>query len=490
MGRCVSQTVFAIGAILAISTALFPAAAQSPPQAAAKPPYLAPDRKALYREARATLSRLKGKSLGTKPVTGRIAFPPLPNTLAENRDATQVFELARRAIYFVVASEPGPRLRARQPRLTRNEGSAVAISPALLVTNCHVVQGFGRIMLSHSDWGAASVPAEIAHAEWSLDRCWLRRKADASRYVPDLVPVPGARLWRALKRGEKVYAIGNPGGYHLTISSGIVSNLHPVDSNGNGGSLQGGRLAQKWIQTDAELESGSSGGALFDSFGNLIGITTLVDGQRGNLSFAIALEEYWPKAHLERQIALRQIPDPAWHHLRPRAAQVENIAIGWHFNDIFAAIGKAQAEKRPVVAVIVEKSCPACEELVHHLLSCGTFNLHAGAAEFALSDRSSDLAVAVLRLAQEEPRKPALPEIRVIAAGDISGNAEASLLKSKILAPATLISAPSHALGLASAIGARLSSLGATTSPPPGLPGLVAFYTSPEPWTKPRNCLR
>jgi S1-C subfamily serine protease len=52
------------------------------------------------------------------------------------------------------------------------------------------------------------------------------------------------------------------------------------------------RSGRAYIQTDAALSSGSSGGGLFDSRGNLVGITTFTIAEGENLNFAIAAEEF------------------------------------------------------------------------------------------------------------------------------------------------------------------------------------------------------
>lgn len=77
--------------------------------------------------------------------------------------------------------------------------------------------------------------------------------------------------------GQDVYAIGSPAGLELTLSSGIVSSIRNV-----------GRI--RVIQTSASLSHGSSGGGLFDSKGNLIGITTFAISNAQNLNFAIPAE--------------------------------------------------------------------------------------------------------------------------------------------------------------------------------------------------------
>jgi tetratricopeptide (TPR) repeat protein len=89
--------------------------------------------------------------------------------------------------------------------------------------------------------------------------------------------------------GERVYAIGAPAGLELTLSEGLVSGLR--------------RYSEVYvIQTTAPVSHGSSGGGLFDSRGQLIGITTYILKEGQNLNFAMPTE--WVQAlekHLVQQ---------------------------------------------------------------------------------------------------------------------------------------------------------------------------------------------
>jgi serine protease Do len=89
--------------------------------------------------------------------------------------------------------------------------------------------------------------------------------------------------------GEWVVAIGNPFGLGGTVTAGIVSALHR--------SLPGGGVYDRYIQTDASINFGNSGGPMFDLNGNVIGINTaLISPTGGNigLGFAIPAEQARP----------------------------------------------------------------------------------------------------------------------------------------------------------------------------------------------------
>ena len=152
-----------------------------------------------------------------------------------------------------------------------SQGSAVAVSRERLITNCHVVENRPFIAVVQGDEFQI---AAMASADPSSDRCILK-VAD-----PTLSPVRGVRSFFDLKVGERVYSVGAPSGLDRTLGEGIISGLRPVEK-------------RKFVQTTAPISPGSSGGGLFDSAGNLIGVTTLLLREGQSLNFAIAAEDYW-----------------------------------------------------------------------------------------------------------------------------------------------------------------------------------------------------
>ena len=152
------------------------------------------------------------------------------------------------------------------------QGSAIAISEHLLLTNCHVVDHRPLIVLMQDK---VIVRAKLVAADTVSDRCVLQSEGDA------LVPVAGVRAFADIAVGEHVYALGAPRALERTLTEGLVSGLR---------SAKGHNL----IQTSAPLSPGSSGGGLFDERGNLLGITTLASlpGSQ-NLNFAIAASDFW-----------------------------------------------------------------------------------------------------------------------------------------------------------------------------------------------------
>ena len=153
-----------------------------------------------------------------------------------------------------------------------SQGSAVAISPRELVTNCHVVSHGRTITLIN---GATTLKAEVVGADPATDRCFLRIQDG------ELQPVSGFRDYSTLMVGEAVYTIGSPKGLVNTLGSGLLSGLRTGDDK------------TEYIQITAPLSAGSSGGGLFDDRGNLIGVTSFTVRDSQNLNFAIAASQFW-----------------------------------------------------------------------------------------------------------------------------------------------------------------------------------------------------
>ena len=162
-------------------------------------------------------------------------------------------------------------------RLNTNLGSAVVIDPeGYLVTNWHVVRGAAEIRVQMSD-GRIANPALVG----------FDAETDLALLKVDLGTLPAIPLGRSdqLRIGDVVLAIGNPYGLSKTVTHGIVS------ATGRG--LLGLSTFENFIQTDAAINTGNSGGALVNSSGQLVGINTAVlaqDAGTAGISFAIPVD--------------------------------------------------------------------------------------------------------------------------------------------------------------------------------------------------------
>jgi serine protease Do len=166
-------------------------------------------------------------------------------------------------------------------------GSGFIISPdGYIVTNNHVVAParpdavVEQITVTLSD--RTEYEAEVVGRDAASDIAVLK--------VNPRAPLPFVRFGDSTRArvGDWVVAIGNPFGLGGTVTAGIISAVH---RNINAG------LYDRYIQTDASINSGNSGGPMFDIQGNVIGINTaLISPTGGNvgIGFAIPAEQIAP----------------------------------------------------------------------------------------------------------------------------------------------------------------------------------------------------
>jgi serine peptidase DegS len=176
----------------------------------------------------------------------------------------------------LVETSPSPDERTRF-RVETSFGSAVVIDPeGYLVTNYHVVGEAAEILVKLSD-GRMTNPELVG----------VDAESDLALLKVDLGTIPAVSLGNSgqLRIGDVVLAIGNP--YELTqsVTQGIVS------ATGRG--IQDLTTFANFIQTDAAINAGNSGGALINVRGELVGINTAVlvqDARTEGIGFAIPVD--------------------------------------------------------------------------------------------------------------------------------------------------------------------------------------------------------
>ena len=175
-------------------------------------------------------------------------------------------------------------------------GSGVIVSAdGYIVTNNHVIEGAEEIHVDLPN-GQKQVSAELVGTEPSADLAVLR--LDPSAIPEDGLPAIRIADSDALQVGELAMAIGNPlGDLQGSVSLGIVSAL---DRQVTVGGQSGVRTLEGNIQTDAAINSGNSGGALVNGYGELIGINVAKASGSGSgasvegIGFAIPVNKVVP----------------------------------------------------------------------------------------------------------------------------------------------------------------------------------------------------
>jgi serine protease Do len=161
-------------------------------------------------------------------------------------------------------NDPFYRQGGERTRRVESLGSGVVVSPdGYILTANHVVEGADEIKVSLAD-GKKEFPARVIGSD---------RPTDVAILKIDATGLPAVTLGDSgqLEVGDVVLAIGNPFGIGQSVTAGIISGLgRRMDEP------QQGYVIQDFIQTDAAINQGNSGGALVDTEGRLIGINTMI----------------------------------------------------------------------------------------------------------------------------------------------------------------------------------------------------------------------
>ena len=202
----------------------------------------------------------------TTPVAAQGQMPGVPG-LSPN-DPLQEF--------FRRFGQPGPQGPQGEPEVQRGLGSGFIISSdGVILTNAHVVAEASEITVKLTD-----------RREYEAKVLGVDKRTDIAVLKIDAKNLPAVKIGHAseLKVGEWVAAIGSPFGFENTITSGIVSAKARALPDEN---------YVPFIQTDAAVNPGNSGGPLFNMDGEVVGINSQIFSRTGGfmgLSFAIPID--------------------------------------------------------------------------------------------------------------------------------------------------------------------------------------------------------
>lgn len=218
---------------------------------------------------------VSGWTVGTRtpPATAATAAGTGPflredalRTVAQRRSRSVVF------LHTLGTTSARPPNLLRAPAPVVGLGSGVVLDrQGLILTNAHVLEHMDTIHVRTHE--GDDIDATVVGRDPDTDLALIRvTEGDG------LEPAPLGDS-TTVQPGDWVIAMGNPLGLHHTVTVGIIS----AKPRGDGSGLE-------FLQTDAPINAGSSGGALFDLRGALIGITTLLVSETGGnvgLNFAI-----------------------------------------------------------------------------------------------------------------------------------------------------------------------------------------------------------
>ncbi|MGH9751575.1 MAG: trypsin-like peptidase domain-containing protein [Blastocatellia bacterium] len=177
--------------------------------------------------------------------------------------------IATRAI--PAGEDAGAGETAQEGRVQRGTGAGFIVDPeGLIVTNQHVIANADRIRVKLHD--GRTQAATVIGADNATDLALLKIAVNdlATLYLGDS---------DALRVGDSVIAIGNPLEYERSVTAGIVSAL--------GRKVYEAEPFENFIQTDAAINRGNSGGPLLNKRGEVIGVNTVIRSDGRGISFAV-----------------------------------------------------------------------------------------------------------------------------------------------------------------------------------------------------------
>ena len=198
----------------------------------------------------------------------------------EERTNILVYEKANRSVVHIKTNSAQRELLFLEVPTEGAGSGSILDKQGHILTNYHVVEGTQEIHVTlHS---GDTYSAGVVGFDPPNDMAVLKIKAPAE----DLVPMQLGDSSR-LRVGQVVYAIGNPFGLERTMTTGIISSLDRSLKTRAGG------MMQSFIQIDAALNRGNSGGPLLDTRGRLIGMNTAIassTGENTGVGFAIPVD--------------------------------------------------------------------------------------------------------------------------------------------------------------------------------------------------------
>lgn len=191
-------------------------------------------------------------------------FITTPNYFTQTLTAENIYKKVSDAVVVIYAYDSNDKLSS--------QGSGVVINDkGYVVTNYHVLAGNERLEVLHNKHIVPYVDIIGIDVEKDILILKIEEKKFPIIKIGDSNP---------LNIGQRVYAIGSPLGFENTISEGIISGLRSFEESG-----------KNFIQITASISPGSSGGAVVNDKGELIGISTLTAKEGQNLNFAIPIND-------------------------------------------------------------------------------------------------------------------------------------------------------------------------------------------------------
>lgn len=281
----------------------------------------------------------------------------------------------------------------QQPQAVEAKGAGFIIdSNGTIVTNNHVVKGAKSVTVTLSD--GDTYPAKIVGRDPKTDLAVL--KIDAGK------PLPYVELGdsKDVEPGQWVVAMGNPFGLGNTVTAGIVSAL---------GRDIGDGPYDRFIQTDAPINEGNSGGPLFNQKGQVIGVNTaILSPSGGSVGIGFAIPSDMIKRVVTQLVqhgaVTRGFLGVSAQMISPQMAQVLKLPMGNPNSDgaLIAAVAphspaeKAGLKPGDVITAVNGQTVTNPSDLASYIANIDPS--HKADITFMRAGKQSDVSVAVEKM--------------------------------------------------------------------------------------------
>jgi len=205
----------------------------------------------------------------------------LVTTLNDELTAKQIIKKYGNAVVYIEVSD-------KNHNVTASGSGFIVKSTGVVVTNFHVIKGSAYANVTLQNGSKYDVRSVLNYNE-KQDIAVLQLANATNLSFVNLGDSSKVEV------GDNVAAIGSPEGYANTLSTGIISGINRKNDRGDD------------IQTTASMTNGSSGGPLFDIYGNVVGITYSGYNSAGDIGFAIPINEIKPFLSVSNEKTLLQI---------------------------------------------------------------------------------------------------------------------------------------------------------------------------------------
>ena len=215
------------------------------------------------------------------------------------------------SVVSVLPQWPGrPQGGSGAPPGASPEGSGVALRPDVIATAWHIVETAERIEVRLAD--GRILPAGLIARDSLSDIALLRVDTNLAPFDPASDPA----------LADPVCSIGNSFGLGLSVTCGVVSAVQVSNAGFN--------AVEDFVQTDAAINPGASGGALVDRQGRLVGMVSAIFASKGDTStgvgFAVSAELLWRVTEALLADGKASYPSPGWRLAGPGRDQLTSLA--------------------------------------------------------------------------------------------------------------------------------------------------------------------